>query len=73
MANSRRDPQPGDLFTSGDQMLACVERQGNMVRWMLRYSNGTEVDGFSTMADWYEMVCDATPAGRVDVKKFTVQ
>lgn len=36
-------------------------------------ANGAEMTGMCSLEKWYEIVCDATPAGRVDVTKFTLQ
>ena len=73
MANARKDPQIGDVYTSGEQMIACVERQDKLVRYVLRMANGAEIAGICDLEKWYEIVCDATPAGRVDVQKITIE
>jgi hypothetical protein len=69
MADSRRDPQPGDLLTKGEDMVAVTSREGNLVRWMMRVKSGSEIDGMSTIDEWFQMTCEATPAGTVKIHK----
>jgi|HubBroStandDraft_5_1064220.scaffolds.fasta_scaffold199183_2 hypothetical protein len=73
MADSRRDPEPGDLLTCGKQMIVCTERQGKLVRYQLRLENGATLEGLVDTEQWFEMVANGTPAGKVKVEKFSVQ
>jgi hypothetical protein len=73
MADSRRDPEPGDLLTCGDQMIACTERQGKLVRYILRFANGGTMTGMVSTEAWWEMVAEGTPAGKVEIQKFSTQ
>lgn len=73
MADSRRDPQHGDLLTHRNQMIAVTERQGDLVSYLLRYANGAEISGVLSLDDWFRAVCDATPAGKVKITKHTFE
>ena len=53
MADSRRDPQHGDLLTHRNQMIAVTERQGDLVSYLLRYANGAEISGVLSLDDWF--------------------
>jgi len=73
MADSRRDPQPGDLLKSGEEMVAVTSREGDLVGWLLRLPNGAEIGGMSTSDEWFSMVSNATPSGTVKVTRRTFE